>query len=88
MTGSGTEDGSIPQEKEYGMKKWKNVREKLLFALSGAFALLFFTGMCCVIFGSADAVKCAVPPFLGFCFTFPLWRKNRKRAGEGNGGEK
>ena len=50
------------------MKNWKIIRRKLLFALCAAFALLFTVGMCAAVFGSADAARSAVPPFLGFCF--------------------
>ena len=61
------------------LQKWRAVRTDLLFWLCAAFALLFLGGMCAVLFADADVLKCAVPPFLGFCFTYPLWRRNRKQ---------
>lgn len=61
------------------MRRWRFIREKLLFLLSLAFALLFCVGMGTVLFTDADVLKTAVPPYLGFCFVFPLWKKNRKQ---------
>ena len=78
-------DQKTALDREPGMRSLKNIRRKLLFALSSAFALLFIAGMCAVVFGSADPAGCAVPPFLGFCFTFPLRHINRKQTPEGVG---
>ncbi|MBQ3707081.1 MAG: hypothetical protein II889_04135 [Clostridia bacterium] len=67
------------------MKKWRRIRLSLLFWLSAAFAVLFAAGLLAVIFTDAEAASCVVPPYLGFCFTYPLWRRNRKQAAEGDG---
>ena len=61
------------------MDKWRRIRTSLLFGLSLAFAALFAAGMLTGILTDAEIMNCAVPPFLGFCFTFPLWRRNVKR---------
>ena len=60
------------------MRKWLVIRRKLLFRLSIVFAVLFAGGLLTALFTDADAMRCVIPPYLGFCFTYPLWRRNRK----------
>ncbi len=67
------------------MKNWRSIRLSLLFWLSAVFAVLFVAGLFTAIFTDAEIVTCAVPPYLGFCFTYPLWRRNRKQAARGVG---
>ena len=60
------------------MQKWRVIRRDLLFWLSVFFAALFIAGLLTVLFTDANVTRCVVPPYLGFCFTYPLWRRNRK----------
>lgn len=61
------------------MKNWRIFRKNLLFWLSAAFAVLFLAALVILLFADVSVTKTAVPPFLGFCFTYPLYRRNRKQ---------
>ncbi|MBO6052283.1 MAG: hypothetical protein J6Q17_00960 [Clostridia bacterium] len=54
------------------------IRKNILFWLSVCFAAFFIAGIITVLFTDANVVRCVIPPYLGFCFTYPLWRRNRK----------